>query len=98
MDAVNISADQVLPIDAIVEGLCGLRITFVNVFAVTHRDGSWTLIDAGIPFSRGIIRGWAEKHFSGPPNSIVLTHGHFDHVGAARELAEGWGIPIYAHP
>jgi glyoxylase-like metal-dependent hydrolase (beta-lactamase superfamily II) len=26
-----------------------------------------------------------------------MTHGHFDHVGALRDLAEHWDVPIYAH-
>ncbi|CAA9436752.1 MAG: hypothetical protein AVDCRST_MAG55-3084 [uncultured Rubrobacteraceae bacterium] len=25
-------------------------------------------------------------------------HGHFDHVGVARNRASGWGVPLYAHP
>ncbi|MBY0345406.1 MAG: MBL fold metallo-hydrolase, partial [Neisseriaceae bacterium] len=25
---------------------------------------------------------------------ILLTHGHLDHVGAARELADFYGVPI----
>ncbi len=97
MDRVEIPAEQVIPMDAIAQRLQGLRITFVNVFSVAHADGSWTLIDAGLPFTEGLIRSWAEKQFSGPPNSIVLTHGHFDHVSAARGLADKWGVPIYAH-
>ncbi len=32
------------------------------------------------------------------PAAIVLTHGHFDHVGAMRALAERWDAPIVAHP
>ena len=84
--------------EAIAEGVRGLRIAFVNVFGITHQDGSWTLIDAGIPFSESIIRNWAEKNFRGSPNSIFLTHGHFDHVSSAKGLAEHWNVPVYAHP
>lgn len=31
------------------------------------------------------------------PIAILLTHGHFDHAMAARELANAFGIKIYAH-
>ncbi len=31
------------------------------------------------------------------PKAILLTHGHFDHVIAAEELAKEFGILIYAH-
>lgn len=97
MDKVEISADQVIAMDRIAPGLTGLKITFVNIFAITHADGSWTLIDAAIPFSAGHIRDWAEQTFDRPPNAIVLTHGHFDHVSAAAILAKGWNLPVYAH-
>ena len=98
MDGIEIPGEQVVPMDAIVQGVAGLRITFVNVFGVTHPDGTWTLIDAGIPGSAGLIRSWATKTYGKPPIALVLTHGHFDHVGAAKTLAEDWDIPIYAHP
>ncbi|MCI9137351.1 MAG: MBL fold metallo-hydrolase [Lachnospiraceae bacterium] len=31
------------------------------------------------------------------PQAVLLTHGHFDHAMAAEEMAEKFGIKIYAH-
>ena len=32
------------------------------------------------------------------PEAIFLTHGHFDHVGAVKQLAGEYGCPVYLHP
>lgn len=98
MNKIEIPDDQVTSLDAIARNVRGLRIAFVNVFGVTHPDGTWTLIDAGIPLSASRIRSWAEKHFGRPANAVVLTHGHFDHVSEAADLADIWDCPIFAHP
>lgn len=89
---------MVTPMDEIAAGVEGLRIAFVNVFGLASSTGNWTLIDTGLPFSAGFIRNWAERRFGRPPSAIVLTHGHFDHVSGAAELAKTWKVPIYAHP
>jgi glyoxylase-like metal-dependent hydrolase (beta-lactamase superfamily II) len=94
----QVSETMVTPMDQITAGVEGLRIIFVNVFGVATADGSWALIDAGLPFSAGLVRKWGEKRFGGPPSAIVLTHGHFDHAGGAADLAQAWSVPIYAHP
>lgn len=62
-------------------------------------DRGWVLIDAGIVGSGSTILQAAARRF-GPrsrPSAIVLTHGHFDHVGALRELADRWDVPVFAH-
>lgn len=98
MDRIKIPDEQVVPIEAVAPGVVGLRIAFVNVFGIRHSNGSWTLVDAALPFTANIIRNWAEQNFATPPNAIVLTHGHFDHVSAAQELAKDWNVSVYAHP
>lgn len=97
MDKIAIPDEQVISLEEIAPGVHGLRIVFVNVFGVAQPDGRWTLIDAGPSHAASRIRSWAEKTFHRPPTAIVLTHGHFDHSGSARELAEGWNVPVFAH-
>ena len=62
--------------------------------------GGWVMVDAGLPWSAGRIVRAAEARFGRGtrPAAIVLTHGHFDHVGALRDLARRWDVPVYAHP
>jgi glyoxylase-like metal-dependent hydrolase (beta-lactamase superfamily II) len=97
MDKIDIPQQEVTPLDAIATGVVGLRVLFVNVFAVSGEAG-WTLIDAGLNGSAGRISRWARSHFGdAPPNAIVLTHAHFDHVGAIDTLLEQWDVNVYAH-
>jgi len=62
-------------------------------------DDNWVLIDAGLPASATDIKSAARARFAGTgrPRAIVMTHGHFDHVGALEALTRDWDVPIYAH-
>ncbi|HEU4630455.1 MAG TPA: MBL fold metallo-hydrolase [Gemmatimonadaceae bacterium] len=78
------------------------RLAIVNVAyvgAAGASDGAWVLVDAGVTGMTGrILHGVEHRYGRGArPAAIVMTHGHFDHVGALRELAERWDVPIYAH-
>jgi glyoxylase-like metal-dependent hydrolase (beta-lactamase superfamily II) len=76
-----------------------LDLGFANAYTIGRPGGPWVLVDTGTPGSASTIRRAAEQRFgSGArPEAIILTHGHGDHSGSARDLAEAWDVPIYAH-
>lgn len=86
-------------IDEVAPDLARMRFMFVNLYMYATAD-SWVLIDAGLPGSADDIVKAAEERFGEGtrPEAYILTHGHFDHVGAFPELFETWDVPIYAHP
>lgn len=59
----------------------------------------FVLVDAGMPKSANKIISVTEERFgtNSRPKAIILTHGHFDHVGAIIELVQHWQVPVYAH-
>jgi glyoxylase-like metal-dependent hydrolase (beta-lactamase superfamily II) len=70
------------------------------VFVGAGESGGWVLIDAGMPGSSSKIIEEAAHLFplKSKPEAIILTHGHFDHVGGIVALIEKWQVPVYAHP
>ncbi len=76
------------------------RMSIANVvFVGAPGEAGWVLIDTGIEGSADEIVAIAEARFGAAsrPAAIVLTHGHFDHVGALEALAARWDVPVVAH-
>jgi glyoxylase-like metal-dependent hydrolase (beta-lactamase superfamily II) len=76
-------------------------VQIVNIgFIGNTGQSDWVLVDAGMPKSANRIIEAAENRFGAEnkPKAIVLTHGHFDHVGAIIELIQHWSdVPVFAH-
>lgn len=63
-----------------------------NTYLLADDDGTCVIIDPGYEAER--ILSAAEDLKIG---AILLTHGHFDHVGAVRPIAEQTGCKVYIH-
>ena len=79
-----------------------IRDRIVNVFfhgRAGAGDRNWVLIDAGLAGSAARIERAAASRFGAHarPAAIILTHGHFDHVGAVKTLSDMWEVSVYAH-
>lgn len=72
----------------------------VNLVLIGEPGGNWVLVDAGMPKSGTELIEVAAKRFGAgnAPAAIILTHGHFDHVGSIVDLILEWNVPVYAHP
>src|SRR5690606_10765432 len=91
-----------VPLFRVAPGVEGLQVIMVNLYFISHTDEAgtrWFLVDAGMGQSAGRIKKAAAHLFGADskPSAILLTHGHFDHVGALADLSEEWDVPVYAH-
>ncbi len=84
--------------ETVAKGVNHLKIVFVNAYFV-DTENSWVLVDTGLPLTAWRIKNYAETLYGegAKPSAIVLTHGHFDHAGSVKDLADEWNVPVYAH-
>lgn len=99
-------------IEELAPDIARLRIAFVNVYmvgvppharadpALANALRPWALVDAGLSIGTAQILEVVRARFGedARPSAVILTHGHFDHVGALETLLAMWDVPVYAHP
>ncbi|MCW3081116.1 MBL fold metallo-hydrolase [Segetibacter sp.] len=81
-------------------GVWGRKDVFVNFFMIQDLvTNQWVLVDTGLKWSASKIKEMASYLFGdeSTPKAIILTHGHFDHVGSVVKLADEWDVSVFAH-
>ena len=71
-----------------------------QIYFVGDPSESMVVIDSGEPYrfwTRQIMDYWAELG-SPPIDSILITHGHGDHIGGLDRLQEVFDCPVRCHP
>lgn len=73
---------------------CILGTVCTNCYFVKNKETKEMLIiDPGAAPQKIFKKA---EEMDGVPVGILLTHGHFDHIWAAEEVKEKYGIPVYA--
>lgn len=82
----------------VADGVHLLTRAHVNCYVIEDDDGV-TLVDAGLPSMWPMVGELLAQRGRRPEEvrALVLTHGHFDHVGFARRAQREWGVPVLVH-
>lgn len=85
-------------VDTVAPDVIRIRYLFANAYLVGSSAG-WVLVDTALHGADGTILEAVNDHIGqdAQPEAVVLTHGHFDHVGALSALLERWPVPVVAH-
>ena len=82
----------------VVEGVHRVEDAYTNWYLL-EQDGRLTIVDTGVPSSWGSLAGVLPQigRTTGDVEAVVLTHGHFDHLGFAERARRELGVPVFVH-
>src|SRR5699024_4828119 len=65
-----------------------------NCYIVSHQNSCLIFDPSGEP---EVFKQFIEEE-NLTPQGILLTHAHFDHIGALHELRHTYNVDVYLHP
>lgn len=82
----------------VVPGVHRIEHSYVNWYLI-EEEGRLTIVDAGVPTSWATFEDALSSlgRQRGDVEAVVLTHGHFDHLGFAERARSELGVPVYVH-
>ncbi|WP_345800017.1 MBL fold metallo-hydrolase [Microbacterium sp. AZCO] len=85
-------------VSVVAEGVHRLHRAGVNCYLLTSPDGI-TLVDAGLPGMWRLLEDALSLVGARPSDidAVILTHGHFDHVGFSERLRHDHAVPAHIH-
>ncbi|KAB8137884.1 MBL fold metallo-hydrolase [Gracilibacillus oryzae] len=84
--------------EEVVRDVAYYRTFLANVIMIGAPDEDWILVDTSLRrYHERILHACEERYGTKAPKAIILTHGHFDHAGSAKKLAEHWQVDVYIH-
>src|SRR3954462_2325423 len=93
---MSTTADAALE-PSVAEGILRVPHAYVNWSLLDDADGV-TIVDAGLPRHWDLLPRALERigRRLDDVRALVLTHGHYDHVGFAERARRGLRIPVSA--
>jgi glyoxylase-like metal-dependent hydrolase (beta-lactamase superfamily II) len=81
------------------DGVHAVTHAHTNCYLIEDDDGV-TLVDAGFPATWPMVDKALQLigRRVDDVRALLITHGHFDHVGFARHIQLRFGIEVWAHP
>jgi glyoxylase-like metal-dependent hydrolase (beta-lactamase superfamily II) len=82
----------------VADGVHRIEDAYTNWYLL-EEDGRLTIVDAGVPRSWESLLDALRSlgRTTDDVAAVVLTHGHFDHLGFAERARKELGVPVWVH-